>query len=218
VTGDERGAILKVARDAETPDYLAVGVAGISQQLNGVMECERTASAITDWSVLLVPGLLQTAEYARAILGASEEPRSQVEARVTLRMGRLGAALDRARPATVDVFVGESALRHHIGGPEVMARQLRALTRQAGRDGVTIRVVPASGGWHPGLMGSFVLYEFPTAPAIVHLEHFRSGAFLFEQYDIAEYKLAADLVRGKAMSPADTARLIGEIADEMEST
>lgn len=217
VTGDERESILDVARDAENPDYLAVGVPGMSQQLNGVMECERTASTITDWSPLLIPGLLQTSCYARAIIGASEEPRQQVEHRVTVRAGRRDA-LTRKASVRLDALIGESALRQSIGGAAVMAEQLHHLMEATELANVTIRVVPAHGDWHPGLMGPFVLYEFNTAPAIVHLEHHRSGVFLFDQDDIAQYKIAAATIRREALSIDQSAVLIAEITDRTGST
>jgi transcriptional regulator with XRE-family HTH domain len=217
VTGEEKGSILKVARDAEAPNYLAVGVPGISQQLNGVLECERTASAMTEWSPQLIPGLLQTSGYARAILGASDEPRAQIEHRVTLRAGRRDA-LTLKQPLHLDAVIGESALRQRIGGTEAMGEQLRHLMRFAELRSVTLRVIAEHGDWHPGLMGPFVLYEFPTAPAIVHLEHHRSGVFVFDSDDVAVYKIAADTLREKAMSPDQSKGLIAEIADEMETT
>jgi len=75
-------------------------------------------------------------------------------------------------------------------------------------DSLTVQVVPSNVGWHPGLMGPFILFDFDKAPSIVHLEHHRSGVFLYDEADVEAYRNAADEIRALAMSPVDTAAFI----------
>lgn len=214
VTGDERERILDLARGAAEPDWLAVGIPGIGSALAGVMECERTATRITDWSPMLIPGLLQTSDYARAVIGGGDNlPRHLVETRVTLRLGRRDV-LTRPKPAHLVALIGLPAIRQCIGGRDVMLGQLRYLLDISRLDTVTVRLVDVEGDWHPGLMGPFTVYDFPSAPSIVHLEHHRSGVFLSDRQDVEAYRAAIDTVTRVAMSPAESAQLIAtRIAD-----
>lgn len=207
VTGDNRDRILDLARDASDPNWLTTGIPGVSHQLAGVMECERTATTITDWSPTLIPGLLQVGDYARAILGSGAGSRAEVETRVTLRLGRRDV-LTRSKPARLVALIGEAAIRQRIGSPEVRAEQLRYVLKMIELETVTAQLVPIDAGWHAGLMGPFTLYEFEDAPAIVHLEHHRSGVFLYDEADVEAYKVAAAEVCAAAMSPEETAEFI----------
>lgn len=204
VTGADRDRILDLARDARDPNWLTTGIPGISQQLAGVMECERTATTITDWSPGLIPGLLQTGDYARQILGN--------ETRVTLRVGR-AEVLRRTNPVHMVALIGEASIRQKIGSPEVRKHQLRHVLTMAELESVTVQVVPSNVGWHPGLMGPFILFDFEKAPSIVHLEHHRSGVFLYDEADVEAYRIAADEIRALAMSPEDTARFIAKFVN-----
>lgn len=216
ITGDEREAILDLGRHADAQNWLTVGIPGISQQLNGTMECERSASTITDWSPHIVTGLLQTSNYARAIIGGGDLPASEVETRVLVRMGRRDV-ITRSNPVRLTAYLGESALHEMVGGPQVMADQLRFLVKLAESDTITIRIVRSYQGWHPGLNGPFVLYDFDGAPSIVLLEHHRTGAFVTEPDDVAGYKSAVDRIDRLAMSPADSLTLITQTANELEA-
>ncbi|WP_173137698.1 Scr1 family TA system antitoxin-like transcriptional regulator [Kibdelosporangium persicum] len=75
-----------------------------------------------------------------------------------------------------------------------------------------------TGKWHPGLAGPFVLYRFGIQPAIVHLEHYRSGVFLVDEADVTAYESAADMIRQEAMSPDESAKRIAEILNALEAS
>ncbi len=216
VTGDEREAILALGRNADAPNWLTVGIPGISQQVAGAMECERAASAIIDWSPHIVTGLLQTSDYARAIISGDDLPDGQVETGVLVRMGRRDV-ITRSNPVRLTAFLGGDALHELIGGPQIMADQLRFLLKLAESDTITIRIVPSGQGWHPGLEGQFVLYDFDGAPSIVLLAHYRTGTFVTEPDDVAGYKSAVDDIDGLALSPADSLTLITQTAKELEA-
>jgi hypothetical protein len=158
---------------------------------------------------------LQTSDYARAFIsGDGELPANEVEARVFVRMGRRDVIM-RSNPVRFTTFLGEAALREPIGGSRAMADQLRHLIKATTEsDMITIHIVRAGQGGHPGLAGPFVLYDFDGAPSIVLLEHYRTGAFVFEPDDVAAYKSAVDQIRRVAMTPADSLDLMTEIAQE----
>jgi hypothetical protein len=220
ITGQQREEVIDLARNASEPNWLAAGLPGVSQQLAGVIQCERTALEIIEWSPLLAPGLLQTVDYARAIIGADDTlTRAEVDARVNLRMGRreiLGGARDDQPPVEYTVFIGEWALLQRVGGTRVATEQCRQLLALSELPTTTLQVVTIGEGWHPGLMGPFALYNFPDSPSIVHLEHHRSGAFLYDHADVTAYKLAAGDVRRVAMSVDDSREFIVEVLNKTE--
>ncbi|WP_460390934.1 helix-turn-helix domain-containing protein [Actinophytocola sediminis] len=219
VTGDERDRVLSMARASET-DWLVSGPPGIQPQLASVMECERDAERITEWAPLVIPGLLQTSDYARSVIGRGGDLSVQeVETRVMVRITRRDA-LTRRRPVTLDALIGVPAIRGGIGGPEVMADQLAHVADMAQRDNVTVQAFDLGGEWSPAHVGPFIIYEFADMPPTVYLEHFRSGAFLVDQDDVAAYQTAAEEIRRAAMSPDVTAGLIADAdpSDSMETT
>ncbi|MPZ85373.1 MAG: helix-turn-helix domain-containing protein [Actinophytocola sp.] len=218
VVGEEKEHVLDLARHAAEPNWLTVGMPGIPQQLAGVWECERAASAIAAWTPMIIPGLLQTPEYARATAVAGGLPEGEVESRVMVRNGRREVITRRNDPVMFEALICEVALREVIGGTEVLAEQLRWLGDMAKRKNVTVRVVPLGVGWHPGFAGPFVLYDFPDAPPVVHFEHYSSGAFVPDADDVQAYRGAVDRLREIAMSPAASTRHIAEVAKEMEHT
>lgn len=207
--------IFDLSRHVADRDWLAAGIPGITQQLAGTMECERAAANITEFALTVVPGLLQTSDYAHALIAEGEVSPSEVETRVLVRMGRRDIIM-RTNPVRFNALISEQALREPIAGPGVMADQLRYLLTAAEADTVNIQVVRSGIGWHPGLAGSFVLYDFNDSPSIVLLEHFSTGAFLYENTDVSRYKNAAERVRQLAMSTEESTEFITEIAREME--
>jgi transcriptional regulator with XRE-family HTH domain len=213
---DQQDAVLRLVHGVGEPNWLAVGIPGVSHQLAGAMECEQTATAITEWAFGVVPGLLQTSDYARAVIGAEPLPKAEIESRILVRMGRRDIVL-RSHPVTLNALISEAVLRNPIGGRAVMAAQLRSLVEIAARPTVTIRVVPIDAGWHPGLAGPFVLYHYAGAPAILMRETYRGGTFVTESDEVAAYETAAEQIRRVAMNPDATSRLIADIAQEMES-
>lgn len=216
VTGDERERVLELARHASDPDWLTVGIPGLAQQLAGVMECERTASFLAEWSPWLIPGLLQTSDYARAVLGGGGVLPGDIESRLIVRLGRRDV-LSRRDLEELVILIGEPGIRQVIGGRAVMADQLRHVQRLAGA-GVTVQVVPIGDGWHPGLMGPFIFYRFPDSPSIAHIEHHRSSVFVFDENDVAAYQVATATLRDVALNPTESTAFLREVIAELETT
>lgn len=203
----ERARIVELARHAGDSDWLTAGVPGVSQKMMGVLECERTAVCITEWLPWSIPGLLQTSEYARAVIGPDE-------AKLNVRIARRDI-LTRRNPVEFHAVIGEPGLRQIIGGNDIMIHQLGSLTEAPSN--VTVQAVPIDRGWHPGLAGPFILYEFAESPAIVHLEPYRSSSFVYNEHDVEDYRRAAETLRKElAMSPEDSRKFIADVIKEVE--
>lgn len=212
VTGTERDRLLELAQDAGDPNWVAPGV---DRQLAALTEYERTALRVVDVEPLLIPGLLQTADYARSIMIGAGATRGEADQRVTFRLGRHDV-LTRRNPVELVAFIGEYALRHPPCEHGVMLEQLQQLEKWTGLDNVTVQVIPASNKYTPALEGPFVLMEFERAKPVVHLEHYRSSTTITDAGDVRDYQAAAETLRRDAMSAAASTALIAEIAHDME--
>lgn len=203
VSAGERERILDLARNLGEPSWLTVGTAGIPQQLAGAIECERAASTISEWSPMVVPGLLQTADYSRAILEMVDLSEQDMAVRVMARAGR-GEVLSKRDPVRFEALISEAVVHEPVGSDQIMSAQIAHLLDKSGEPNVTIRVVPLRVGWHPGWSGPFVVYGFPDSPSVVHFEHYSSGVFVPIDYDVREYGKALLKIRDIAMGPADS--------------
>jgi transcriptional regulator with XRE-family HTH domain len=167
----------------------------ISQQFLTFLGHENSASVILMFQPLLIPGLLQDEEYARALYRSSHESATskRVEELVRLRLHRQEELFERPDPPEMVFVIDEAALRRWVGGRDVMRHQLRRLKGEALRDNVTVDVVPFTAGGHPGLFGPFVILEFADErdEDILFLENVRGdGGDIFrdEQMEIAPYR------------------------------
>lgn len=214
VTGSEYQELIDFARSAGDKNTFARTSNGPHKHLIDLAEFERSATSITDVAPSVIPGLLQTAAYARVVMHGL--PVEEREVRVGLRMARRDVLTGKSAPR-FDVIVKESALREPLGGHALMADQLRHITSMSTMDNVNVRVLPQELAlWTPAHDGAFVLFEFLKAPSIVHLEHFRAPAFLFDAKDVAAYKEAVHELHGLALSAEESADCIATITSELE--
>ena len=195
----------------------SAGTLGIAHELTDLMEFERTASGITDISPLLIPGLLQSSGYARAVMG--NMPPHEVEARVAMRLGRRDVLTRRNDPPNFRAIIDESVLWRSLGCIGVMVDQLHHIVAMAARPNITVQLIPGElTTWQPTLIGPFMYFDFPKASPIIHLEHLSSSAFLYESEDVAVYRNAVDKVSELAMSPEQSAEVIALRISELEAT
>jgi transcriptional regulator with XRE-family HTH domain len=213
IGADDRERIVGTVRSEEGPGQLNIGPPDIGQALVQLIDHERSASRITSVAPLLIPGLVQTSDYARAILGKDSE------ARVALRSGRRDI-LTRRNPVEFCALIDSEALLRPIAAPDVMLDQLQHLLRMAELPNVEIQIISSTrGGYNPMLAGPFELIGFAKARPIVHLEHHRAAAFLWEEDDVQAFVEAAEFLRREvAMSPKDSVGLIADIVNGMETT
>jgi len=172
---------------------------------------EAEASLISTYEAQVVPGLLQTDEYANAVTqadGIYEDP-DVIGQRVAVRMARQ-SVLTRDPPPTLWAILDEAVLRRPIGGPDVLHRQLLRLIEASERPTVTIQVLPFEVGAHRALAGSFVVLEFPgeSDHPLVYSEGMTGGVFRSRPEEVRSYLTSFDSLRDAALSEAESAEFI----------
>ena len=181
---------------------------------------EDESSAMRLYCPELVPGLLQTEDYARTVIRAVRPgyDDENVERRVTARLARQKMLLDRARPPALGLVLNESVLRRLIGGRPVMAAQLRALAEAAQRPQVTLQVLPFSAGAHASLEGGFVLIKFPeeTDPDVVYVEGIMGDLYLESVEEVKRYQSAYERIQAVALSPRESSAFMSAAARELD--
>lgn len=208
VPADVREEIIALARKPDDAHWLAVGMPEQHRQLSTLLDIESTARSITTVSPLLVPGLLQTADYARCIMQAAAVPKQEISTRVAVRIGRRDAITRTGAPVHLHAFIGELVLHQLIGGAEVMAEQLRFLRELGTRTNIELRIIPLASDWHPGLEGPFALDEFASRSPVVHLENRISGLFLHEPPEVEAYLDAVARIRDAALDAEKSSQLV----------
>lgn len=218
-TSAERERIIEMAREAaeEPVNSVSVGATGAAEQRAALIQLERAAVEIIDVSPVVFPGLVQTDEYMRAIIGRGMPP-AEIDALVTLRLGRQHVITRDRAPVKYTAILLESVLYQPIGSHAILADQLRWILKLGARDNVDIRVIPTSAGWTPAHAGSFLLLKFAAADPVVLLEHYRSSAFLRHAGDVHEYTSAREDLWHVVLSAAESAALIADAINRMEMT
>jgi transcriptional regulator with XRE-family HTH domain len=183
-------------------------------QLRTLIWHEERATAISQFHGCLVPGLLQTADYARSLIseiGSATEP-DRVDELVFARMSRQ-VILDKQPWVAFEFYLHEFVLRLPIGreAPEVMRGQLAHLVRLAGRDHVSIRVVPAHCGGHPAMAGHFQLIESKNFTPVIYIDSEISSLFLEETGDVVAYRRVLDGLDRIALGRAESKRFIADL-------
>ncbi|HEY0700318.1 MAG TPA: helix-turn-helix transcriptional regulator [Micromonospora sp.] len=215
VIGEERKRLLGMAERARERGWWETYGTGLTPWSRTFIRLESEATRLVNWEPLLVPGLLQIPEYTRAVMRACGVPETDAQTRVAARLARQ-AILTKDEPPELRVLVDETAVRRVLGGPQVMARQLRHLAEAAAAPNVTLQVVPFSAGAHTGLDGAFVVLDFARDPSVVHLEHKLSSAFLEEPEQVAVFRREADRLAELALSPAKSVEFVARVATERE--
>jgi transcriptional regulator with XRE-family HTH domain len=179
---------------------------------------EDAASSITFQALHLLPGLLQTPEYAHALIQAAhpEESPSDVRRRVEVRLARQ-QLLRREAPPEITAIIDEAVLLRHIGGADVTKQQLNHLIDLVEHSNINICVVPFSAGAHGGMDGQFTILEFPDEEdlPVAFQEGLFGDVFVESDNDLARYTLAADLALRAALPPDESVAVIVRIAREM---
>lgn len=208
VTGPRRERLLALARDAADPNWVAPG---LDRQLAALMEYEKTAVRIVNVEPLMIPGLLQTADYARSIMIGAGATRRDADERVEHRMGRKSAIARKGVEFTA--VIGAHALYFPPCPENVMTKQLRHLLTMAERPNITIVALPLECEYSPALEGPFVLLEFEKSKPVVQLEHYRSTTTITDARDVRDYQQAADdILHRDALSPEETLKLVAKLS------
>jgi transcriptional regulator with XRE-family HTH domain len=179
---------------------------------------EAEASSVRAFESLVVYGLLQTEDYARAVMSNTRRKLSndEIEGLVALRMQRQEVLL-RADPLSLWLILDEAVIRRTMGPPELMRRQLDHLVDASLWPNVTLQVLPFTSGPHPSLNGPFCVLEFPERfdPDVVYTESVGGHTYLERDKDVRMCAEAFDLLRAAALSPADSRERISSRASQL---
>jgi transcriptional regulator with XRE-family HTH domain len=204
--GELFGRLATLARRADGP---------VPTWFEDWLRAEGEAHTLRIWQPLIIPGLLQTAEYARALFLAAGADNGKADDLVALRLERQ-SILDRAEPAHVITVLDESALRKLVGSPVIMYEQLAHLAGMAERPGISVEVVPASTGANAGLSGGFQLASCDGAPDVLRMEAVEDVTE--ERRSLVRHAIRIfDLVRADALPRAASRTLILEAAEQWKS-
>jgi transcriptional regulator with XRE-family HTH domain len=217
VEGAHRDELIALLRDARQRGWLHAYQSVLPEQYTTYIGFEGEARGVWNYESLFVPGLLQTEDYARAVITgvlplATED---EVEHRVEARLQRQ-AVLAKKKPLRLWAIVDEAVLHRLVGGENVMAKQLQLLVAASRQPHVTVQVLPCAVGAHPGMLGSFVVMDFPDAadPDLVYIESMAGDLFLERDVEVRRYAGIFEHLRAAALSPADS---VGFIADLTET-
>ncbi|HEX3207619.1 MAG TPA: helix-turn-helix transcriptional regulator [Propionibacteriaceae bacterium] len=218
VSEAERDQLLQIARErrqqrwwreyADLPSILFAGL-------------EEDASAIWQYSTQLIPGLLQSEAYARAVLQAIrlDAKPGDVERRLELRVHRQELLTSEHAPEYW-VVLDEAVVLRQVGGPAVMADQLGELIEAARRPNVTLQVLPFTSGEHAGMDGEFTVFHYLESadPDVVYIENTGSDLYLEAPEVTRRYSKIFDHLRAAAQNPAESIRTLGGIQSELHSS
>jgi len=214
---EERERLLALAKEANTQGWWHRFGDVLPSWLHSYLGLEAAAALIRTYEVQFVPGLLQTTDYARAVilLGHENARYEEVERRVGLRIARQ-QLLHREHAPLLWAVVDEAALRRPIGGAKVMQAQLEALIEATKLPSVRLQVIPFQAGGHAAAGGSFTLLRFPDTdlPDVVFVEQLTSALYLDKRDDVDQYTAAMERLCVEAIAPADTAAFLEKMLDE----
>jgi transcriptional regulator with XRE-family HTH domain len=214
---DEIAEFVVLAREANTPGWWQRYGDVLPQWFRTYVDLESAASLIRTYEGQLVPGLLQTDDYIRAVVhDASLEPSEDVGRRVRLRMARQ-TVLTREHPPRLWAVVDEAALRRPVGGREVMRGQLERLIAATKLPNVTLQILPFAGGAHPAMVSAFSILRFADRelPDVVYLEHLTNAVYLDKREEVERYLDVMELLCVASEPPARTVELLTRILDQL---
>lgn len=218
--GEERSALLELGRRARRPSWWQSYGELLPTWFETYVGLEQSASVIRTYETQFVPGLLQTAGYARAVtcLGAPGGRPDEVDRRVELRLRRQDILREDAPPKLWAV-VDEGALRRPIGGVEVHLEQLEHLLRMSTLPHVTIQVVTLRSGGHAAAGGPFSILRFadPDVADVVYLEQLTSAVYLDKPAEVERYLAVMTALAVQAEPTARTAPILTSMIDEWRS-
>ena len=198
--------LLSLAREGKQRGWWSKYADTLSGPYSTYIGFESEAAELRAFEALVVHGLLQTEDYARALF-RDTIPRNRddtTERKVKIRLARQ-TLLERMDPLKLWAVFGEGVLMHQIGGPTVLRNQLHHLLEASQMPNITVQIVPFTHGAHPGMIGSFSIVRFPSAddPDIVYIEGMTGDVFA-ESEDAQTYNAVFDHLSAAALSPADS--------------
>lgn len=215
-TDEERDELVQLAIDSAVQGWWEPYKRSLPRDYATFIGLEAEAARSRVFEPLIVPGLLQTEEYARALIeeGRSGHGAREVGRRVAVRTERQKLLTASSDPLYLHAIVDEAAIRRVVGGPEVMRPQLGYLLELAALPNVELGVVPFNAGAHPGVAGSFVVLSFRDErdDPVGYIETIAGDLFVEKEQEVREYEDAFDRLTAKALDSAATMSVIAAAA------
>ncbi|MET9629974.1 helix-turn-helix transcriptional regulator [Lentzea sp. NPDC006480] len=187
---------------------------GVPDQVRTLIEQEKDANEIIDWSMILVPGLLQTHEYIEAVTAEAQTVSAENMAKTVAARAARGEILEGRR--TFTFYVHEQALWLPVGGLDVWRSQLVRLLQLSVRTYISIRIVPRSVGVHAGASGDFRLMKFPKYPPVVYVESLRCCLFFDDKETVDLYENVLKALAAVALDEEQSRAVINSILEGLE--
>ena len=214
----ERDALVAMAREANAAGWWHQYADVLPDWFQTYVGLEEAASVLRVYEVQFVPGLLQTEEYARAVIlqGAPGLDPDEVERRVALRMGRQ-KLLTRESPPRYWVIMDEAALRRPMGGRDVHVGQIERLIDLVGEPNITIQVMPFRYGGHAAEGGAFTIMRFPETdlPDVVYMEYLTGAHYIDKPEEVERYAAVMERLSVAGTSPDRTREILSGMLKEI---
>ncbi|MDA3628651.1 helix-turn-helix transcriptional regulator [Saccharopolyspora oryzae] len=211
VTGHDREQLLRMVRELDEPVWWELHK-DLPDQLSALIDAEQRAVRLTTVSPTVIPGLLQTRAYSRALFESDDRSPYEVEQAISLRQTRQGI-LDRTSPAKLIAYIDEPVLWRPVKQPKVRLDQLRHLLKLGAQPNIVVQVIPLDADFHFALNGVFTLLEFDDDEPHVFTEAPNAGSMVTGSDDVAAFRKAVARVSEVALSPAESAELIAKHAE-----
>jgi transcriptional regulator with XRE-family HTH domain len=211
----EREQLLSLAEQANRPGWWHRYNDILPDWFQSYVGMEEAAASIRAYEPLFIPGLLQTSQYAAAVLAVGDIPVGEAERHVIVRKERQHRFTEgRLR---LWAIVEETALRREVGGRKIQLDQLRHLLALSSRPNLTLQITPFGMGGHAAPSG-FTILRFSEADLqdIVYLEHLTSALYLDKRYDVDRYLLAMERLSIISAKPSETPEILTAIINQLE--
>ena len=216
---EQHDAVRELMRQANTRGWWQQHSDLLPSWFENYLRLEQVAKTVRTFQVQFVPGLMQTEEYARAVIEHGDrhhQPPHEIERRVRLRMERQ-KMLHQPDSPQLWAVIDEAALTRPFGSPSVMRAQLEHLLELGAAPNITLQVLPFRSGAHAAAGGSFTILRFaePDLPDVVYLEQLTSAVYLDKRSDIENYLTIMEQVSVQAVTPSESEAIIRGLVDDM---
>jgi transcriptional regulator with XRE-family HTH domain len=214
---EQTTALLTLAREANEAGWWVQYSDVLPQWFRAYVDLEAAAMLIRTYQAQLVPGLLQTEEYTRAVIHGAQldDSPEEAERRVALRIGRQ-TLLTRPDAPMLWAVVDESALRRPVGGPKVMRALLEWLIEVSRMPRVVLQILPFNAGAHPAMVGAFSILRFAgrELPDVVYVEHLTNALYLHKRDEVDQYLHVMDQICARSEPPGSTVEILSAMLRE----
>ncbi|MBC9718456.1 helix-turn-helix domain-containing protein [Streptomyces sp. TRM66268-LWL] len=210
-------AVMQIHKDAQQQGWWAHYEEVLPSGMATYAGLESDARILRSYEPIFVHGLLQTEDYAKAVIGAVRPSElEEIERLVRFRKERQERLTSKSNPLDLWVVVEEAALRRPVGGKEAMRAQIEYLIEQVALPNVTMQIMPTAKGAHIAMAGTFSLLEFePQTPTVVYVDSIAGNVYLEKERDVRKFIQTFDLVRAAAPDPQETPAILEDLAEEM---